>query len=75
MRLSIFFIYKFFNMEIMKKFIKTTRGIVKDIFNNRKRRKFIRKLMKFVIFSLLYASIDVGTIEKIDYIMRWTKYF
>jgi|GEM_PF-3931092 len=49
--------------------------IVKDIFNNRKSRKFIRKMMRFIIISLLYASIDVGTIEKIDHIMQWTKYF
>lgn len=55
--------------------MKTTRRIVKDIFNNRKRRKFIRKMMKFVIFSLLYAIIDVGVIEKIDHIMQVTKYF
>jgi len=62
-------------MRTIKKFVKMTWRIVKDIFNNRKSRKFIRKMMRFIIISLLYASIDVGTIEKIDHIMQWTKYF
>ena len=45
------------------------------ILSDPKHRKLIREMMRFVIVSLLYASLDVGVIDKVDRIMRLTEYW
>lgn len=60
------------------KLSKSVRSAVRKarrVLSDPKHRKLIREMMRFVIVSLLYASLDVGVIDKVDRIMRLTEYW